>query len=99
MLAACAADLRKESLVLAALQSQRSQRDEDVNDGRITPTNGSDHIVKVVGWTPTGLAAYANGWHDSYFVVLEKLDRTLADALEEWTAFEREIRRQQRRLR
>merc|ERR1712176_788768 len=31
-----------------------------------------------------GVGAYLNGYHDSYFLVLERLERTLSDRIEEW---------------
>eukprot|EP00537_Pseudo-nitzschia_pungens_P013812 CAMPEP_0172390236 /NCGR_PEP_ID=MMETSP1061-20121228/6919_1 /TAXON_ID=37318 /ORGANISM="Pseudo-nitzschia pungens, Strain cf. pungens" /LENGTH=951 /DNA_ID=CAMNT_0013120545 /DNA_START=293 /DNA_END=3148 /DNA_ORIENTATION=- len=85
MLAACAADLCKEGLVLAALQKHSYEE-------------GANHVLKVLAWTPTGLSAFANGRHDSYFIVLEKLDRTLSDTLKEWKKLE-EFRAQQRQQR
>lgn len=77
MLAACAADLRKEGLILATLQQPPSV---------LHP--GANNIIKCLGWAPTGLSAYANGCHDSFFLILEKLDRTLADTLKEWRLLE-----------
>ena len=75
MLAACAADLHKEGFLLAGLQQQQQR-----------PYH--DHILKVLAWVPTGLSAFANGSHDSFFLVLEKLDRTLTDVLREWKLLE-----------
>merc|ERR1712176_245741 len=31
-----------------------------------------------------GVGAYLNGYHDSYFLVLERLERTLSDRIQEW---------------
>jgi len=76
MLAACAADLRKEGLLLAALQQNKN-------------AHGSKNIVRCLGWAPTGLSAFANGCHDSFFLVLEKLDKTLTDTLREWKETEK----------
>jgi serine/threonine protein kinase len=77
MLAACAADLRKEGFLLAGLQQQQDREHHD-------------HIVKVLAWVPSGLSAFANGCHDSFFLVLEKLDRTLTDVIREWKLLEAE---------
>jgi len=80
MLAACAADLRKEGLILASLQQQPQAQHHQ--------HSGANNIVKVLAWTPTGLSAFANGCHDSFFLVLERLDRTLTDTLKEWKTLE-----------
>uniref|UniRef100_A0A6U9XWE5 Protein kinase domain-containing protein n=1 Tax=Pseudo-nitzschia australis TaxID=44445 RepID=A0A6U9XWE5_9STRA len=102
MLAACAADLRKEGLVLAALQQHSNDdgNDNNGNDGNnnidtYNSDNGSRHVLKVLAWTHTGLSAFANGCHDSYFIVLEKLERTLSDTLKEWKALEESQKHQQ----
>jgi hypothetical protein len=72
MLAACVADLIKEGLLLAACSQDESQHP------------GKRHILQVHGWTPTLLHGFANGRHDSFFLVLEKLDYTLSHKLEFW---------------
>lgn len=78
MLAACAADLRKEGLLLASLQQASKPH----------KSSGASNIVQCLAWAPTGLSAYANGCHDSFFLILEKLDRTLTDTLKEWKLLE-----------
>jgi len=83
MLAACAADLRKEGLLLAALQKK-----DETNQRQQQQCPGSNHILKVLAWTTTGLSGFGNGCHDSYFIVLERLDRTLSDTLKEWKEIE-----------
>ncbi|VEU43985.1 unnamed protein product [Pseudo-nitzschia multistriata] len=89
MLAACAADLRKEGLVLAALQQQPNE--EEGNEG-------ARHVIRILAWAPTGLEAYSNGCHDAFFIVLEKLEGTLTDTLKEWKALE-EFQQRRRRAR
>jgi serine/threonine protein kinase len=91
MLAACAADLRKEGLLLAALQQQPQESTTIQRRGSSKQQQhhtGSNHIVRCLAWSPTGLSAFANGCHDSFFLVLERLDRTLTDTLKEWKRLE-----------
>lgn len=96
MLAACAADLRKEGLLLAALQQQCPESSgcstkscRPMKYSEVSKCHGANHIVKCLAWAPTGLSAFANGCHDSFFLVLEKLDRTMTDMLKEWKALEK----------
>jgi len=87
MLAACAADLRKEGLLLAALQQQQQPLPgASMNH----PHHGANHIVKCLAWAPTGLSAFANGCHDSFFLVLERLDKTLTDSIKEWKTLQKD---------
>lgn len=86
MLAACAADLRKEGLLLAALQQRQPLLGASMNH----PHHGANHIVKCLAWAPTGLSAFANGCHDSFFLVLERLDRTLTDSIKEWKTLQKD---------
>jgi len=91
MLAACAADLRKEGLLLAALQQQPQESTTMRRRGSSKQQQhhtGSNHIVRCLAWSPTGLSAFANGCHDSFFLVLERLDGTLTDTLKEWKRLE-----------
>ena len=102
MLAACAADLRKEGLLLAALQQEPAEdtrpmrRFSNKSQEPIVRHSGADHVVKVLGWAPTGLSAFANGCHDSFFLILERLDRTLTDTIKEWKALEDPVDEHQR---
>jgi serine/threonine protein kinase len=45
-----------------------------------------DHpnIIKVRGWTSSGIAGLGDGQHDGYFLVMDKLDCTLAHKIQEW---------------
>ena len=105
MLAACAADLRKEGLLLAALQQEPAEdtrpmrRFSNKSQEPIVRHSGADHVVKVLGWAPTGLSAFANGCHDSFFLILERLDRTLTDTIKEWKALEDPVDEHQRQSR
>ena len=108
MLAACAADLRKEGLLLAALQQVSSSTGKQARRGssrylppdeQQQPAKHNNHIVKVLAWAPTGLSAFANGCHDSFFVVLERLDRTLTDVLKEWKQQEVDVLSKQKNFR
>ncbi len=64
MMAACAADLVKEGILLARLSHH--------------------HIVKVHAWAPNGVDAFGQGRHDAFFLVLGKLQTTLAKKLTTW---------------
>mmetsp|Transcript_50154 Transcript_50154/g.54146 ORF Transcript_50154/g.54146 Transcript_50154/m.54146 type:complete len:83 (+) Transcript_50154:141-389(+) len=74
VLAACAADLQKEALALAALQQQSQQHTNDVTsmNNETSHSNNNNTIVQVMGWTPSGVASYAKGYHASFFFVMEK---------------------------
>jgi hypothetical protein len=74
MLAACIADLIKEGLLMATLTQPRH------NDHH----RGKRHILQVHGWTPTLLQGFANGRHDAFFLILQRLDYTLGHQLELW---------------
>ncbi|KAL3907649.1 MAG: hypothetical protein SGILL_008785 [Bacillariaceae sp.] len=45
-----------------------------------------DHpnIIKLRGWAVGGTTCFASGQHDSYFLVLDRLEMTLANRIEEW---------------
>jgi serine/threonine protein kinase len=42
------------------------------------------NIIKLRGWAAGGTACFANGSHDSYFLLLDRLEMTLAYRIEEW---------------
>ena len=69
VLSMCAADLVKEGAILASLGSH-------------------PNVVSLVAWTPTGLGGFGNSdcgiRHDSFFLVLGRLEKTLQDRLEKW---------------
>lgn len=68
-LSMCAADLVKEGAILALL-------------GR------HQNLVSLVAWTPTGLGGFSDNScgvrHDSFFLVMDRLEESLKDRLEEW---------------
>ena len=45
-----------------------------------------DHpnIIKLVGLSSGGISCFANGSHDSYFLLLDRLDMILSDRIREW---------------
>ena len=43
-----------------------------------------DNILKIRGWATGGIEAYAEGHHDGYFLILDRLSETLADRIESW---------------
>lgn len=45
-----------------------------------------DHpnIMKIRGWAANGVASYAQGTHDAFFLLLDKLDETLDARIELW---------------
>lgn len=45
---------------------------------------GRNHILQVHAWTPTWIQGYQNGRHDAFFLVLSRLDYTLAHKLDYW---------------
>jgi serine/threonine protein kinase len=76
-LSICAADLVKEGAILASLGSH-------------------PNVVSLVAWTPTGLGGFGNSdcgiRHDSFFLVLSRLEKTLQDQLVEWRSDARELK-------
>jgi len=42
------------------------------------------HIIKIRGWTENGVAAFQNGSHDSFFLLLDLLQETLEQRIERW---------------
>jgi serine/threonine protein kinase len=45
---------------------------------------GSSNVVRIHGWQQNGLHTLINGFHDGFFLVLERLEFTLAEKIEEW---------------
>merc|ERR1712232_640413 len=43
-----------------------------------------ENILKVRGWSATGIEAYSKGGHDDYFLILDRLDDTLDMKLNTW---------------
>jgi len=56
-----------------------------VKEGNILATLNHTNIIRIHAVSSKyGVGAYLNGYHDSYFLVLERLERTLSDRIEEW---------------
>lgn len=56
-----------------------------VKEGNILSTLNHSNIIRLHAISSKyGVGAYLNGYHDSYFLVLERLERTLSDRIEEW---------------
>jgi serine/threonine protein kinase len=45
-----------------------------------------DHpnILKIRGWAQNGVASFEDGWHNSFFLLLDVLDETLDQRIERW---------------
>jgi len=43
-----------------------------------------ENILKIRGWAAAGVEAYLDGEHDSYFLILDRLEDTLDKRLERW---------------
>jgi serine/threonine protein kinase len=56
-----------------------------VKEGRFLANLDHPHVLKVFAWAPHGVAGFANGRHDAFFLVLEKLETTLSETINEWT--------------
>ena len=56
-----------------------------------------DHpnILKIRGWAANGVASFAEGAHDSFFLVLDALDETLDQRICRWQAQEDVFKQQQ----
>lgn len=56
-----------------------------VKEGNILATLGHTNVIRIHAVSSKyGVGAYLNGNHDSYFLVLERLERTLSDRIKEW---------------
>ncbi|CAJ1937576.1 unnamed protein product [Cylindrotheca closterium] len=45
---------------------------------------GSENVIQVHAWQENGLHTLNNGFHDGFFLVLERLQCTLGDKIKEW---------------
>jgi serine/threonine protein kinase len=50
------------------------------------------HILKIRGWTYNGISSFEDGRHDSFFLLLDILDETLEQRIENWTLEEQQYR-------
>ena len=46
------------------------------------------NIIKVRGWAANGVASFATGKHDSFFLLLDRLDETLDRRIDRWLQLE-----------
>lgn len=49
------------------------------------------HILKIRGWAYNGIASFEEGWHDSFFLLLDKLEETLDQRIDRWVAEEHNV--------
>lgn len=56
-----------------------------VKEGNILATLRHTNVIRIHAVSSKyGVGAYLNGYHDSYFLVLERLEGTLSDRIQEW---------------
>lgn len=56
-----------------------------VKEGNILATLSHTNVIRIHAVSSKhGVGAYLNGNHDSYFLVLERLERTLSERMKEW---------------
>jgi serine/threonine protein kinase len=85
--------LNPQKYVVKLLQSKYVRKPQELakraadlaKDGLILASLDHKNLLKVKGWTPTMLTAFESaGRHDSFFLVLEKLQITLDKRIEHW---------------
>ncbi len=63
-----------------------------VKEGNILATLSHSNVIRIHACSSKyGVGAYLNGYHDSYFLVLERLERTLTDRIQEWRMRHKEL--------
>lgn len=63
-----------------------------VKEGNILATLRHSNVIRIHAVSSKyGVGAYLNGYHDSYFLVLERLERTLTDRIQEWRTRHKEL--------
>jgi serine/threonine protein kinase len=48
------------------------------------------HILKIRGWAQNGISSFEDGWHDSFFLLLDQLDETLDQRIAWWQTQEQQ---------
>ena len=48
------------------------------------------HILKIRGWSYNGIASFEEGYHDSFFLLLDQLEETLDDRIARWQTEEQQ---------
>lgn len=61
-----------------------SAASELIYEAHVLASLDHPHVLKVRGWNENGLAAFDNGRHDSFFLLLDMLDETLDQRIERW---------------
>ena len=53
-------------------------------EGRFLASLQHANVLKCLAWSSPNVCGFRNGRHDAFFLVLEKLDRTLSTQIKEW---------------
>mmetsp|Transcript_8914 Transcript_8914/g.18521 ORF Transcript_8914/g.18521 Transcript_8914/m.18521 type:complete len:554 (+) Transcript_8914:136-1797(+) len=63
-----------------------------VKEGNILATLSHSNVIRIHAVSSKyGVGAYLNGYHDSYFLVLERLEGTLSDHIQDWRIRHKEL--------
>jgi len=57
---------------------------ELVYEAHILSSFDHPNVLKIRGWAHNGVASFAEGWNDSFFLLLDVLDETLDMRIERW---------------
>lgn len=79
-------DLVQNPAMLAACAADLAK------EGYIMASLAHKHVLSVRAWTPTGLAGLESGRHDAFFLVLDRLENTLGDRLNQWCCKKSQLR-------
>ena len=55
-----------------------------VKEGAIMASLNHENVMSVLAWTPAGLDGYQTGRTDGFYLVLDRLQATLSERIEEW---------------
>lgn len=55
-----------------------------VVEAQLLSSLNHENILKVRGWAAGGISSYKDGYNDSYFLILDRLDETLDLRIEKW---------------
>ncbi|GAX19330.1 hypothetical protein FisN_4Lh090 [Fistulifera solaris] len=53
-------------------------------EGHMLASLSHPNLIKLHGWAANGVASFAKGYHDSFFLLLDPLEETLEDRIETW---------------
>ncbi|GAX24571.1 hypothetical protein FisN_4Hh090 [Fistulifera solaris] len=53
-------------------------------EGHMLASLSHPNLIKLHGWAANGVASFAQGYHDSFFLLLDPLEETLEDRIETW---------------